>query len=51
MYVSVAELFSRFDFTLYDTKIEDIEAGSDQFLPGPKTEKGVKVTVKKAQLV
>ena len=50
LYVGIAELFSRYDFTLYNTNIEDIETGSDQFLPGLKTENGVRVTVRKTPL-
>ena len=48
LYLSMASLFTRFDFTLYNTSVEDIETGSDQFVPGPKTENGVRVTAKLA---
>lgn len=46
LYLTIAILFSRFDFTLYDTTNDDIAFATDQWLAGHKSDKGVRVTVK-----
>ena len=40
-------LVCRFDLDFAGTEAVDIECGSDQFVPGQKRDKGLKVFVKK----
>ena len=47
LYLTIATIFSRFDFQLYDTGIENIQLGSDGYMPIMKRSGGVRVTVKK----
>lgn len=45
LYLTLAILFTRFDFTLHDTTNDDIAFATDQWLPGHKSHNGVRVTV------
>ena len=46
IYMTLAAVFRRFEFELYDTKPEDAEPGHDFFNPYPKRpSQGVRVTV------
>lgn len=46
LYRVLATLFRRFEFTLYDTDISDIEIAHDFFVPSPKQDtKGLRVKV------
>ena len=47
LYLTIATIFSRFDFQLYDTGIENIQLGSDGYMPIMKSPGGVRVTAKK----
>ncbi|KAL8637095.1 MAG: hypothetical protein Q9228_005597 [Teloschistes exilis] len=47
LYLTVAVLFSRFDIQLYDTPIENIQLGSDGYMPIMKRTGGVRVLVKR----
>lgn len=47
MYVAIAIIFSRFDFQLYDTPIENVQLGADGYMPIMKREGGVRVLVKR----
>lgn len=46
LYLTVASLFIRYDFSLYKTSIDEITVVSDQFVPGMKSQDGIRVTVK-----
>lgn len=46
-YLAIAALFSRLDFELYETTIEDVEMKRDLFIPSVKKgSKGIRVLVK-----
>ncbi|KAI9718808.1 MAG: hypothetical protein M1828_006570 [Chrysothrix sp. TS-e1954] len=47
MYLTIAILFSRFDFQLHETSIEDVQLKSDGYMPIMKGSNGVRVLVKK----
>ena len=47
LYLTIATIFSRFDFQLYDTRVENIQLGSDGYMPIMKREGGVRVTATK----
>ena len=47
LYLTIATVFSRYDFKLYDTGIENIQLGSDGYMPIMKSRGGVRVTAKK----
>lgn len=49
LYFVVATIVRRFDFELVDTTAEDVEAYRDHFLPGTKTNNGVKVIATHAE--
>ncbi|KAL8696123.1 MAG: hypothetical protein Q9224_002960, partial [Gallowayella concinna] len=49
LYLTIATLFSRFNFQLYDTSVENIQLGSDGYMPVMKKPHGVRVTVKKVK--
>ena len=49
LYLTIATVFSRFDFQLYDTGIENIQLGSDGYMPIMKSPHGVRVTAKKVR--
>ena len=47
MYIAIAGIWSRFEFQLYETDIEDVEMAHAYLLPSPKWEsKGVRANVK-----
>ena len=46
LYLTIAILFSRFDFSLHETTNDDIAFAADQWLPGHKSHNGVRVTIK-----
>lgn len=49
LYLTIATIFTRFDFELFETTIEDIELGSDILAPGTKSRNNVRVTVRKTK--
>jgi hypothetical protein len=51
MYLSLAAIFRRFTFELYETDVSDVELAHDFFLPSPKLDsEGVRVKVKTVEL-
>ncbi|KAL8670824.1 MAG: hypothetical protein Q9168_004660 [Polycauliona sp. 1 TL-2023] len=46
LYLTVPAVFSNFDMELYQTKLEDVEFGSDAYVTQTKGSNGVRVTVK-----
>ena len=50
LYLTVATVFSRFDFEFSGTGLEDVECRSDQFAVGTTGKNGVKVAVKRADV-
>jgi hypothetical protein len=50
LYITLATIFSKFDFELVDTDISDVEMKHAYLVPYPKWEsKGVRATVKKRE--
>ena len=49
LYLTLAAVFSRFDFQLYETGIENIQLGSDGYMPIMKSAHGVRVLVKRVE--
>ena len=49
LYLTLATIFSRFDFQLYETGIENIQLGSDGYMPSMKSPYGVGVLVKRVE--
>ena len=45
LYLVLAAMYARFDFVLHETLFDDIEIGSDQFTPVPRSRNGVRVTI------
>lgn len=46
IFLTIATLFRRFEFQLYETDISDLELKHDLFMPSPKLDsKGVRVKV------
>jgi len=49
LYITLATIFSRFDFRLYETDVSDVEMVHGYLLPYPKWEsKGVRVEVQQS---
>jgi hypothetical protein len=49
LYITIATVFSRFDFELYETDVSDVEMQHAYLVPYPKWEsKGVRMKVKPA---
>lgn len=47
LYLSIAKVFSSFDFELYETDVSDVEMAHGYLIPYPKWDsKGVRATVK-----
>ena len=50
LYITLATVFSRFTFELYETDVSDVEMSHGYLIPYPKWEsKGVRVTVASAK--
>ena len=49
LYLTLATVFSRFDFQLYETGIENIQLESDGFMPIMKSPHGVRVLVRRVE--
>lgn len=49
LYLTLATIVPRFDFTLYKTTIDDVALDFDQWMVGTKSSNGVRVTVKRVQ--
>ena len=47
LYLTVSTLFSRFDFQLHETTIEDVQLGSDTFVATMKSPNNVRVIAEK----
>ena len=49
LFLITAMIVAHFDFTLYETTQADIEVVYDHFIPGVKSENGIRVTVKRVE--
>lgn len=51
MYLTLATMVPRFDFSLHETTLDDVAFDFDQWLVGTKSKNGVRVTVESVQHV